>query len=173
MNTPQKTECEKKFLIAYPDIDLLISQDGCTVTEIEQTYLLCANGSMRVRKAIRDGEVKYIRNIKKRITDMSSYEDETEISEEAYNELLLCKDPERSTVLKTRYAFPYKGHIMETDVYPFWSDRAVLEIELGAESEAYEIPSCFAILKDVTSDKRYSNRALAREIITEVLRASE
>lgn len=166
-NKAEKIECEKKLLIAFPDTDLLKSQGGCTVTEMEQTYLLSGNGSMRVRKATRNGETKYIRNIKKRISDMSSYEDEKEISEEAYNELLLCADPERSTVRKTRYAFPYGKHIIEIDVYPFWSDRAVLEIELDAEDEEYEIPSCITVLKDVTNDKRYSNRALAREIITE------
>ena len=160
-------ECERKFLIKYPDIEELKKQPGCVVTEMEQTYLLCQNGSMRVRKAVREGKTEYIRNIKRRISDVSRYEDEKIISGETYSELLLCKDTDRNTVVKTRLAFPYKGHIAEIDVYPFWNDRAVLEIELESESEEFEIPPMIYVIKEITDDGRYSNKALAKEIVTE------
>lgn len=167
MSEDKNIECERKFLIKYPDVDALRKKQGCRVLEISQTYLLCADGSMRVRKTVSDGSAEYFRNIKKRITDMSGYEDEKLISEETYSELLLCADSERKTIEKTRYAFPYLDHIIEVDVYPFWNDRAVFEVELGSEDEEFGIPSDLEIIKEVTSDKRYSNRALAKEIVTE------
>ena len=98
---------------------------------------------------------------------MSHYEDEKIISEETYNELLLCADEKRRTIKKTRYTIPYAMHIMEIDIYPFWKDRAILEVELQAEDEPFGIPPYIEIIKEVTSDKRYSNKALAKEIVTE------
>ncbi len=169
MKDKQITETERKFLIRYPDISFLKSLDMCREISIAQTYLLCGNGSMRVRKSVENGETVYIRNIKKRISEMSHFEDEKIISEETYNELLFCRDTQRAEIVKTRFAIPHGGHILEIDVYPFWCDRAVLEIELEAEDEQYEIPSYITVIKEVTGDKRYSNKALAKEIITEVL----
>lgn len=162
-----KTETERKFLIKYPKLDELSKKDGCRVFELEQTYLLCDNGSLRVRKSVHCSKTQYIRNIKRRISDMSHYEDEKCVSEETYNELLLCTDTDRRTIKKTRYAIPYGKHIMEIDIYPFWQDRAILEVELQAENEQFEIPPYVRIIKEVTFDKRYSNKALAKEIITE------
>jgi len=162
-------ERERKFLIKYPDTELLMAQDGCTVTDIRQTYLLCHDGSMRVRKAVCNGKTVYIRNIKRRISDMSHYEDERCVSEETYSELLLCADSERKPVSKIRYAVPYMGHVAEIDVYPFWKDRAVLEVELSSENESFELPPYITVIKEVTGDKRYSNKALAKEIVTEEL----
>lgn len=168
MNNPP-LETERKFLIKYPDTALLASIGGTLVKEITQTYLLCDTGSLRVRKTTCEGATVYHRNEKRHVTDITSEEYEKEISEEAYTELLRCADMSRKPIEKTRYAIPFDGHIVEVDVYPFWSDRAVMEIELLSEDEAYTVPECIEIIKEVTADKRYSNRALSKQIITEEL----
>lgn len=162
-----KTETERKFLIRYPNTHELSKKEGCEIFRLEQTYLLCDNGSLRVRKSEHCGNTEYIRNIKRRISDMSHYEDEKNISEETYNELLLCADTDRCTIKKTRYAIPHGMFLMEIDIYPFWQDRAILEVELRSEDEPFEIPPYIQIIKEVTFDGRYSNKALAKEIITE------
>ena len=169
MTNKPKTETERKFLIRYPNTEFLSKIDGCRIFSFEQTYLLCDNGSMRVRKSESCGKTEYIRNIKQRVSDMSHLEDEKAISEETYKELLLCADSSRRTISKTRYAVPYENHIIEIDVYPFWNDRAILEVELSAENEEFSIPHYIEIIKEVTYDKRYSNKALAKEIINETL----
>lgn len=169
MKDKRMTEIERKFLIKYPDTEYLAQLDGCKKIDMSQTYLLCDDGSLRVRRSVYNGEIVYYRNIKKRISDMSHLEDERIISEETYSELLFCRDTKRSTIEKTRYAIPFKGHIIEVDVYPFWNDRAVLEVELDFEDEEFELPPYVSVIKEVTGDKRYSNKALAKEILTEVL----
>lgn len=169
MSETKKKEIERKFLIKYPDTAFLASQQLCRVMEIEQTYLLCDCGSLRVRKSVCGGKTEYIRNLKNNGMNISRDEDEKNVSEETFRELLLCADGERNTVFKTRYAFPFENHTMEVDVYPFWNDRAILEVELKAEDEQFGIPDYIGIIKEVTNDKRYSNRALAKEIITEEL----
>ena len=58
----------------------------------------------------------------------------------------------------------YEGKDFEIDVYPFWQDRAVMEIELADEAEAVKLPPEIEIIKEVTRDRRYTNAALAREI---------
>lgn len=169
MKNTTQTETERKFLIKFPDTERIGKEQALRIITITQTYLLCSDGSMRVRKQTENGSTKYVRNIKKRISDMSHLENEKEISEETYNELLLCRDSSRSDISKTRYAFPYLGHIMEIDIYPFWQDRAILEIELPDENSEYKTPDFINIIKEVTDDKRYSNKSLAKEIITEQL----
>lgn len=169
MTKKPNTEIERKFLIGYPDRELLKKSPDCRIFEFEQTYLLCDDGSMRVRKSECCGKTEYIRNIKKRISDMAHLEDERVISEETYRELLLCADKSRNVVKKTRYKIPFENHIMEIDIYPFWKDRAVLEVELSEENEEFAIPDYIRIIKEVTYDNRYSNKALAKDIINETL----
>ena len=59
---------------------------------------------------------------------------------------------------------PYAGHVLEFDVYPFWPDRAIMEIELAGEDEAAEIPDYVRIIRDVTGEKAYKNKQLAKRI---------
>ena len=56
------------------------------------------------------------------------------------------------------------NHFFEIDIYPFWRDKAVMEIELSSEDEDFEIPHEIKVIKEVTGDKRYKNASLAIEI---------
>ena len=86
------------------------------------------------------------------------------ISREEYEAYCAERNPEMNAILKTRYRVPYAEQTLEFDVYPFWTDRAVLEIELDCEEQQTVIPEWVRVLKDVTSDFRYKNAALAKEI---------
>ena len=59
---------------------------------------------------------------------------------------------------------PYAGHVLEFDIYPFWRDRAVMEIELEAEDEAALIPDYVRVIRDVSGEKAYKNRQLAKRV---------
>ena len=156
-------EIEKKYLIKYPDIEYLKSV--CDYTDIEQIYLLSETGkSERIRKRGRDGVFAYYHTVKSHITDMTRLEEEREIDSEEYEVLKKRADTSLNTIYKTRYCVEYKGHLLEIDVFPFWSKQAYLEIELAAEDEEYELPPFIDIVRDVTLDKSYTNRALAYNI---------
>ena len=58
----------------------------------------------------------------------------------------------------------YGGKEFEIDVYPFWLDKAVMEIELTDEEEPVALPPEIEIIRDVTADRRYTNASLARAI---------
>ena len=155
-------EIERKYLIAMPSQEFLDTLDR---TEIVQTYLLGQKGSTeRVRKRGRDGNYVYTHTIKRKISSLSRIEEEREIALSEYEELLKRADPERRTIEKLRYCYFYSGMVWEIDVFPFWKDKAFMEIELGAEDQCLSFPSEIRIIKELTEDGRYTNAALAKWI---------
>ena len=155
-------EIERKFLIEFPNIEIL---EQYPKSEIAQTYLKTDNGfTSRVRKRTSGGVTKYIFTEKKRITDLTCIENEREISAKEYEELLKLADPERTTVEKTRYCIPFNGRVVEVDIYPFWNDRAIAEVELESESEAALLPDFIKVIRDVTAEKAYKNASIAKKI---------
>lgn len=65
-----------------------------------------------------------------------------------------------STIRKTRYRYPYGGHVWEIDVFHDENSGLVLaEVELGSESESLAIPDWATL--EVTGDKRFYNVELA------------
>ena len=157
-------EIERKFLIRRPAAAWL--EANCDGSDIIQTYLKTeATGhSDRVRRRAGKDGVVYTHTVKRRISDLRREEQEREISEEEYLTLLQRADPERRSIEKRRYVLAYEGKDFEIDVYPFWQDRAVMEIELADEAEAVKLPPEIEIIKEVTRDRHYTNAALAREI---------
>ncbi len=162
-------EIERKYLIEYPDMDILESISSYNKTYIEQTYLKTEeiSGGLRVRKRGNGDNFEYTKTYKRDINKVKRIEIEDKISEDEYNQLLKDADPLNKTIRKYRHCFVYKGKLFELDTYPFWTDRATLEIELETEEEYFEIPKFIKIIKEVTDDLRYRNRSLSREIVNE------
>ncbi len=160
----KKVETERKYLIKYPQklLDSIAEED---ISEIRQTYLISEKGvTSRVRMRACCGNIQYTKTEKRRIDDVSCFEDESEISREQYLNELKFADPQSKTVEKRRCLLRHKGHIFEIDIYPFWADRAIMEIELSFDDEEFCIPPEIEIIREVTSDKRYKNACLAKEI---------
>ena len=158
-------EIERKFLIAMPSINLLESFENTRKKEIAQTYLPTIDGiTARVRKIEENEKTTYVKTEKSRISSLSHYENEFEISKEQYENELTLRDANKSTIEKIRYCIPCDNHILEIDIYPFWNDRAILEIELRDENEAFDIPSYIKVIKEVSDDKRYKNTNLAKDV---------
>ena len=157
-------EIERKFLIRYPDAEMLsrLAED----TRITQTYLLAEGegDTARVRKRGKDGSYVYTHTVKTHINDLRRVEMEREISLTEYEELLKTADPQRRVIEKTRWVLPYQGKCFEIDLFPFWNDRAYMEVELEDESEEVRLPPQIEIIREVTGDRRYSNAALSLEI---------
>lgn len=163
-------EIERKYLIAYPDIDLLRQTDGVRIWDITQTYLLAEAGvTARVRRIAEGDTVRFVYTAKRRISDLSAFEEERDLTYAEYEAYLLRADPARNSVRKTRYKIPGGEIVWEIDVYPFWSDRAILEIELPDEKTEAPLPPFVTIYRDVSGDKRYKNASLAKSIPVDVI----
>ena len=92
---------------------------------------------------------------------------EGEIDQLEYIRLSREVQPGCKPLGKTRYRIPYQGHVLEFDIYPFWQDRAILEIELKREDEGAAIPDYVHIIRDVSADPAYKNRSLAENVVYE------
>lgn len=158
-------EIERKFLIRFPNIDFLYTLNGARVRNIVQTYLATNDGSTaRVRRIEENNEIYYVKTVKNKISTLSHYEDEYEIDEARYLCELKTADKDKAPIIKTRYAFPFHSHTLEIDIYPFWNDRAILEIEMASEDESISIPDFLEVIKEVSEDSRYKNTNLACRI---------
>ena len=164
----ENLEIERKYLICMPERALLAALPS---SEIEQIYLLSPDGERaRVRRRVYgDGRTVLTHTAKKRVSELSRVEMEEEIGEAEFERCLTSADPARSPLRKTRYLLEYKNQLFEIDCFPFWTDRALMEIELRSESQPIELPPAIKIVREVTFDKRYSNHAISREIPREEL----
>ncbi len=166
-------EIERKYLIAMPDPAFL--RQHAEPSRIEQTYLLHEDPAVtaRVRRRGSEGDWHYTHTVKLRVSDLRRVEDEREIGEEEYRSLLGQADPSRRVIAKTRWVLPWRGQLFEIDVFPFWEDRALMEIELTEESQTVDLPPQIRVIREVTQDRRYTNSSLSREIVREPLETAE
>ncbi len=165
-------EIERKFLIKLPDLSLLSEDPTCRIRHIVQTYLKPTDSApdteRRIRMVTESGAVSYIYTEKRNLPEksLSRFEDEREITEAEYRALY---SEAYSELEKTRYAFPHGFHTVEIDVYPddiggeLLRGRAVLEVELRDEDEEIVLPSWIDVMREITGDKAYSNKKLAKK----------
>ncbi len=170
MDSAIPLEIERKYLIRLPEEGVLDSL-AYRRDWITQTYLTAEPGvTERVRsRRSPGGEVRYYHTVKRRISDMTRQEQEEEISRETYEALLLRRDPLLRTIEKTRWCISLGALTLEIDRFPFWADRALAEVELPEETAAVSLPDWVSLIREVTSDKHYTNRALAAEVPYEAL----
>ncbi len=176
MKNNKPLEIEYKYLIRFPDLTALETQPEYKCCELLQMYLSLpenlSEGSTRCRiRSVRNSAgVKYIKTFKQKITEITRVEIESEISEEEFNLLSNYIAKGYSPIHKVRHSFKLFGFTYEVDIFPFWSDRAYLEIEVESEEVKPPIPDFITVIKDVTFDPRYRNSALAQKIITEPIK---
>ena len=162
LGEPEPFEIERKFLIEYPNVRELEKNPNCKKVEIIQTYLNSENGDeIRVRQRGENGNYIYFKTIKKKVDDIKRVEIETRLSQEEYLTLLMDADTTKRQIRKNRYCLTYDSQYFEIDIYPFWNDKAILEIELSDEKADINFPDYIKVIKEVTNDDNYKNVALA------------
>lgn len=162
-------EIERKFLIKRIPHDTLISM-GANVKEIEQSFLLPSVDFpvRRIRKVVKEGKTRYFFTQKRPAGgEFSREEMESEISRNMYLELQKERDLGLNEIVKTRYVISNGKLNYEIDKFPFFDFFDVMEIELPSENALFEIPKGIEIIKEVTTDFRYTNYQLAKEIPTD------
>lgn len=162
LGEPEPYEIERKFLIEYPDISWLEKNKNCKKLEIIQTYLNSSEDEeVRVRQRGYNESYIYTKTTKRSVNDITRFEIEKRLSKDEYINLLMNADTSKHPIRKTRYCLIYKNQYFEIDIYPFWNDKAIVEIELSNEEQEIEFPKQLKLIKEVTHDKNYRNSALA------------
>ena len=162
LGEPTPYEIERKFLIEYPDIAKLEADKNCGKVEIIQTYLKSNDDKeIRVRQRGNNGSYSYTKTIKQTINGLKRLETEKRLTQAEYINLLMDADTTKHQIRKTRYCLVYNNQYFEIDIYPFWNDVAIMEIELNNESQTIEYPPQIKIIKEVTDDIEFKNSNLA------------
>ncbi len=163
LGEPEPYEIERKFLIEYPDINWLESNPSCQRIEIVQTYLNSTDDEeVRVRQRGLEGNYIYFQTIKRKVSDVKRVEIERRLSRSEYLNLLREADNTKRQISKTRYCLTYENQYFEIDVYPFWDDKAIVEIELRDEMLDIVFPKQIRVIKEVTDDDSFKNASLAK-----------
>lgn len=157
------TETERKYLIKMPDTAELCAY---RYSSIEQIYFKDDSDydGCRVRRREYADRVSYTKTCKRRITNMTAVEDECEIGADDYAAYAKKIEAGSHPIRKTRYVVPYRGYDFEVDIYPHWSDRAIMEVELPSEDAEFDIPPMLCVIKEVTDDGRYKNHRMAYSV---------
>lgn len=96
------------------------------------------------------------------VNALTRVETEERLTEKEYLRLLMEADPSRRPIRKTRYCLTYENQYFEIDLYPFWEEEALMEIELASETAPVKLPPFLKILREVTGEEAYTNAALAK-----------
>lgn len=162
LGEPEPLEIERKYLIEYPDLKWLEAQPNCRKVDIIQTYLKSdEDEEIRIRQRGENGNYVYYQTTKRTITGTKRVEIERRLTQKEYLHLLMNADMTKRQIRKTRYCLIYENQYIEIDIYPFWSDKAIAEIELSDEQQAFCFPKELKIIREVTDDPDYRNAALA------------
>ena len=162
LGEPEPLEIERKFLIEYPDVAWLESLPACRRVEIIQTYLKTdGNEEIRIRQRGSEGSYVYYETVKRAVTGLTRVETERRLTQEEYLSLLMQADTGKRQIRKTRYCLTYDSQYFEIDLFPFWQDKAIAEIELRDEATPIRFPKQLKLLREVTDDAAYKNAALA------------
>ena len=165
LGEPDPYEIERKFLIEMPDLNYLESLPNCEKLQIVQTYLKCDEGEeVRIRQRGSENSFTYSKTRKINVSSIKRIEVEERLTEEEYINELLNADPEKGQIIKTRYCLAYNNQYFEIDIYPFWKDKAILEIELSNEKDKIDLPPFISLIDEVTDDFKYRNSEIAKQI---------
>ena len=169
LGEPIPSEIERKYLIEMPNLDLLKDTYTLNKVSIIQTYLESSSGvERRVRQRGTVGTYSYYYT-EKRGEGIERIETEKKITKDEYLDYLMEADTSLKQIRKDRYCFVYENSYIELDIYPFWQNYAVVEVELTNKEEKVELPPEIVVIKEVTEDKRFKNSSLAKENKFDVL----
>jgi CYTH domain-containing protein len=150
-------EIERKFLLsALPRMPQALD-----VVEIDQGYIPGTNVLERLRRQrSRDGTVRYFRTVKLGSgLERLEFEDETDA--QTFEHLWLLTEGQR--LQKRRYMVPAGDLTWEVDEF---TDRRLhlAEVELPERDTQVIVPDWLkpVVVRDVTDERRYTNRSLAR-----------
>lgn len=189
LGDPLPIEREEKFLVEPLTIEEIPTH--VTESEIVQDYLLPANtacrrsgcrsckkpcfkpkarksgawseadGERRVR-ARKDGAgTTYFYTVKQFIRPGERIEVERTITRMEYEEFLEIRNPATRTIRKKRLCFFYENQFIELDLFLDPQGLALMEIEQSEHQPELKLPPYVKVLRNVTRERRYSNRSLA------------
>ena len=164
LGEPKPLETRRKFLIAFPDLQMLENRPNCQRVEILQAYLRSEiPGEMiRIRQRGHDGNYVYFKTRKRMIEGMQRIEMEERLTRHEFLDLLMQADPDYRPIRKQRFCLSENGLYYNIDIYPGWKDQAMMEIELYDAGDEILIPEGIEVIREVSGEVEFTNPYIAR-----------
>lgn len=161
---PAPTEIERKFLLReFPGEELLRAK-GARRIDVTQAYMVSKRGkTVRIRRWADGARASYFLT-EKSGSGLERMESERPISRHEYELMLQARDPELGVIEKQRWCLIENGQLLEIDLFPQFDNLCVAEVELVHVDEEVRIPSWLPVERDVTLEKGYSNKSLAKQL---------
>ena len=157
-------EVKRKFLIKFPDVDILENDENCRKVEVVRTYLKAGDGEeIRVRKRRAGEYYTYSLHSRTITANGDTVETERQLTPGEYDVLLKQADPQMRQIRKTRYCFTYEGHYFELDLYSLWHHQAIVEVEANSKKGDICFPDHISVIRELTGLSEYRNAVLARK----------
>ena len=164
--TPGPRRLQRKYLVEMPNLAALEGLPGCAKVEAVQTYLKGEPGlEVRVRRRGSEGDFLYTKTVKEQASagvELRRIASEERLTEAEYLAELANADPDLAPLRKTRYCLCEDDRCLQLDVFPFWKDRAMLEVPVADKNEEPVVPKIFKVIEEVTDDPAYRNYNLAK-----------
>lgn len=153
-------EVERRFIVKFGLDLLLLEEQSKKITEITQHYF----GKMRLRKSAEKGSVPAFYLTLKQPTGNKGEcsEENKEVSEEEYENLLKKHVSELATLQKVRYQLDFEGNTFEVDVF-MGTLLIIVEVELDHIDDRVALPKEWE-LQEITGDHEWSNKRLAEKL---------
>lgn len=171
LGIPAPLEIERKFLVEPPDFDVIRREYGIRVEKvfIEQIYLKSGEEvSWRIRKRGQDGHFVYYDTLKRDVEAGVRTEEEKRTNPFNYFSLARnFKDKNYDIIRKNRHCFLWNNQYFELDMFlepARLNGLFLLEIELNNLNEPVDLPPFLGVVRELTFEQGWTNRALARKI---------
>lgn len=165
LGEPKPLETRRKYLIEYPDLQMLESRPNCERVEIMQAYLRSdiPGEVIRIRQRGTDGSYVYFKTRKREIEGGKRIELEERLTRREFQDLLRQADPDYRIIRKDRFCLSENGLYYNIDIYPRWKDQALMEIELYSADDKVCFPEGIRVIREVSGEKEFTNPAIARK----------
>lgn len=160
LHEENKTYVEKKYLIKMPDINQLIKNKQCRKVHVKQHYLIDETKQEKEKIVLRRENNK---NFYYKVNKKDNVKYSKSISADQYINKLEDENNKFYHIYKDRYYYIYDSRCIKIDVFPFWKDKAILEVDILNDRENIKFPKFIEVIEEVTDNEKYKNYYLAEE----------
>lgn len=159
-------EIERKYLVREGPLTWPVPVKGSHIVQAYLKPLKKKITTERVRFRVPEdgGPCVYTHTTKVRVSDGVHEEVEREISKVSFDRYVKRRDFTYNVISKVRGVFTWAGRTFELDVFLGDANRnlMILEVELLSMDEEVILPPFINIEREVTTEREYTNAALAR-----------
>lgn len=160
-DVPIPNTLERRWRIGVPPLPHLLDALKAESVTIELTFLCGLEGERSIGKRIHCEGTTFFTTMRS-VSDTTCAENNRVIGESEFRTLEAQRDPNRRTIVKTRWRFTFKGTRFALDLFADPPGIALLESEPVDPELDVTLPRDFLdILEEVTGDKAYDQNRLA------------